>query len=467
MTLLFLPVALPLLFTLLFRLKQFSRPMGIAVYAIAAMTQICLGAEIVLRTIRSGVLTLSFGAWPAPYGVFLVGDELAGLAICASAFLLFCAGICADTQRANALYVRISMLSSAVALVVLSGDMGLLVLGIGWLLFSLLGAESTWRPLPEFKSGGFNDVIFSVFLLSAVAIFIYSITGAFNFAEIYESLKMIPGEISVTLIGFFMLLSAFIACKQFPFFSQLSGHVKHGDFAVPSLLLGSVAIVFFVIAHRMTQLLFSAQPVLSTCLFWAGIGTVIAAALYAVSETRAEASLTGLGLSRFGFVLVFLSVGSAHWHALAILMVFELCLLLPALALLIGCSVRNRMNTVLFGLTCATLLGILPLSGFWFNIHILDFMGWKGVAVKGTAILSALLYALVLFKLWISHFVKQQDSSASPSLFSNTLLYICLVALLGFGVYFASLYDFADNITSELLNANRYSNAVFNTGVKL
>ncbi|MDA1353458.1 MAG: hypothetical protein O3A01_03165 [bacterium] len=457
---LFLPILLPLIGTLIFRTKPFSRPIGLGLFSLFAISQFCLGAEIVLNAYHHAISTLSFGAWQAPFGIFLVGDELAGLAICASAFLFWCAGFSADETRLADFLAHLCMLASACALVVLSGDMGLMALGLGWMLFSVLGVQSTWKSIVELKHSGFNTVILAVFFLSVSAIFCYSVTGALNFAEIFESIKMIPTTIAVSLVGFFTLLSVLFACKHFPFFNLLSGHFDSGDFAMPLILLGSLSVCGLVLIHRMLHLLFPGQLAMTYLMFFIGLGSAIVLALYAVSEARSEASLSALALSRFGFVLAFLSGSTAQWHALAFLMFLELCLWLPCVILLIN-GHRNRVSTALYGFACATLLGLLPLSGFWLGGDILSLGSWQGSLIIGVYILHLILVALVLFKLWISHFMRAPEPNASPSFLAHILITPCLILLVALGVGYPYLKLKTMSMSDRAMNAERYSEAVY------
>ena len=376
-------------------------------------------------------LVFQLGAWPAPFGIALVGDLLSALMVVmcqlvlAGGFLyaLGCRDQCAQYPMFYPLFL---LLATGLTGAMLTGDLFNLFVFAELLVFS--GAALTAMSDDRFGAEAaykyfYISLVASISLLLACGS-LYVSYGTLNIADLAQRIAADPSPPLVLpalalLMAFFMVKGAVM-----PF------HFWQPDFhtAAPTpvhAVLSSVVVKLGIYGFlRMTTLLFPAQAeVIRAVLVVAGAVGVWFGGLGAVGTYDAKRMLAYSTLGQLGFILVAIGWGTPLALAAALVYAFNHSLLKAAMLMLAG-SVASRapvktaafdvitgvgkkmpLAGVLFLLGGMGLAGIPPLNGFIGKLMLfqsgVDAQAWLPLAAIGLAGVITLVYVVRAFqRIW-------------------------------------------------------------------
>nr|MDT0666722.1 proton-conducting transporter membrane subunit [Micromonospora sp. DSM 115978] len=157
-----------------------------------------------------GPLVLELGDWPAPIGIVLVADRLAGLLLLVSAVVSFAVlayaigqGVTSDTAgRGNSVVFHTSylMLVAGVSLAYLTGDLFNLFVAFEIMLvasYVLITLDSTPGRVRASMTYVIVSLTSSLLFLTMIAL-VYASTGTVNLAELSEVIGTIPDGLRTT-----------------------------------------------------------------------------------------------------------------------------------------------------------------------------------------------------------------------------------------------------------------------------
>lgn len=394
-----LPVVIPLTAAAVALLLQRWRRLQ-AAWAVGALLASLAAAGGLLATVWQGSRPVVFqlGAWPAPFGISLVGDLLSATLAVMSQAVIFASALYALGSRDRVVtyptfYPLLLTLTTGLTGGLLTGDLFNLFVFAELLVISgaVLTAVSDDRLGVEAALKYFYiSILAGVFLLIACGA-LYVSYGTLNMADLAARVMADPnrpllGPAIALLFGFFMVKSAVV-----PF------HFWQPDFhttapTAVSALLSSVVVKLGVYGFvRMTTLLFSEQAeALRALLVVLGVAGVFFGGLGAVGTHNAKRMLAYSTLGQIGFMLI--AIGWGTWLALTAAIVFAVnhALLKAAMLMLAGyLASRAPVKTAAFQ-ALAGLGKSVPLAGVLFLLG--------GLGLAGLPPMNGFVSKLLLFR---------------------------------------------------------------------
>jgi multicomponent Na+:H+ antiporter subunit D len=410
--------------------KRYRSQVGLTITAILAALGCSLGLLATVVISRQPVV-FQVGAWPAPAGITMIGDELSAFMVVMSqavlaAGILYATGCKDKCVHYPAFYPLFLTLATGLTGALLTGDIfnlfvftELMVIS-GAVLTSISddrhGVEAAYKYF-------YISLLASMFLLLASGA-LYASYGTLNMADLARQIAARPdlplsGLAMVFLLAFFMVKSAVV-----PF------HFWQPDFhtAAPTpvhAVLSSVVVKLGVYGFiRMITLLYPHRaPEIQTLLVLLGCVGVILGGLGATGTYDAKRMLAYSTLGQIGFILVAIGWGTPLALSAALVYTFNHSLIKSAMLMMAGAMasrapVKSAAFKILVGVGKASpsagalfllggiaLAGIPPTNGF--ISKLLLFQGgiaaqaYLPLAVVGIASLLTMVYIVRSFmKIW-------------------------------------------------------------------
>ena len=429
------------------------------------------------------------GAWPAPFGISLVGDMLAATMVIMchlvlSAGMLYALGSKDQVTQYPTFYPLFLTLVTGLTGAVLTGDLFNLFVFAELLVISgavltaisddTFGAEAAYKYF-------YISLFAAMFLLIAIGS-LYASYGTLNMADLARRIASDPGRPLLPVAIVFLIATFMVKSAVFPF------HFWQPDFhsASPtpvSAMLSSVVVKLGVYGFiRMTTLLFVEQAeTIRTSLIVLGVVGVIFGGLAAVGTHNIKRMLAYSTLGQIGFILVAVGWGTPAALVAAIVFAFNHSLIKSAMLMLAG-SVASRapLKTaafsgltglgksmpfagVLFLLGGMALAGIPPTNGFISKLVLfrsgIEATAFASLAMIGLASIITLIYVARAFqKIWWEaadenlEVKSYGDQLAAPAL----LIGLCLVL----GIWGEPLLQLAWATSNWLSTPENYIQAV-------
>ena len=409
-----------------------------------------LGAALALagRVAADGPVACQVGAWPAPFGITLVADELSVVMVTVSALMGLAvavyalAEVDADRHR-DGFFPLLNVLLAGVQGAFLTGDLFNLyvcfevMLMASFVLLALGGERAQLGGAMVYVT---LNLVASALFLAAVGV-IYGLTSSLNLAELSVRLPALaaerPGLVAASAM---LLLVAFgVKAALFPFYAWLPASYHTPPVAVSAVFAGLLTKVGVYSLLRVVPLLFGGVAGLGPLLGWTAALTMVFGVLGAVAQHHVRRVLGFHIVSQIGYMVLGLALALSATGAVrrlavaaAVFYVAHHIVVKTNLFLVSGLIRRLRGTedlgplgglasarpwlALLFAVPAASLAGIPPLSGFWAKLGVvragLEAGAWWWV---GAALAAGLLTLVSMAKIWNEAFWKAPPAPGEPS----------------------------------------------------
>ncbi|MCB1026700.1 MAG: Na+/H+ antiporter subunit D [Microthrixaceae bacterium] len=487
-----LPVVLPLLGAALsimaFKSRRIQRVISLAVLSSTAAISIVL----LLDADRDGPVVAQMGGWPAPFGITLIADRLAGIMLAVAAVMLISVLVYAIGQPGaernhGAFHPVYLVLSAGVAAAFLTGDLFNLFVAFEMMLTASYVLLTLGGGREQIRSGMTYVVISlvaSALFLTSLAL-IYSATGTVNMAQLAERMDDLPDGVRLSF-GLLLLVVFGIKAALFPLFSWLPDSYPTAPSPITAVFAGLLTKVG-VYAIIRTQMLFgdpTDRP--GTLILVVASITMVVGVLGAIAQDDIPRILSFHIVSQIGYMIMGLGLFTVAGLAGALLYVIHHIIVKTTLFLVAGLvEVRagsGRLKAiggvaraypvlgVLFLLPALSLAGLPPFSGFVAKFALVEAgLSSSEYVVVGVSILVSLLTLFSMTKIWGGAFwgeVQFTEEAADPEsppkglgvmyLSVSMLVVLSLVVALFAG----PLYNLSERAAEELLNPEGYVSEV-------
>ncbi|MGB3393048.1 MAG: monovalent cation/H+ antiporter subunit D, partial [Stenotrophomonas sp.] len=349
---------------------------------------------LVARTLQGEVLVYLLGDWPARMGIALVADRLAGwmlgttLLLAVACLLHACTGWDRRAPHFHALFqFQLVGLNGAF----LTGDIFNLFVFFEVLLSASYGLLLSGGRGLRLRIG-LHYVVFNV---SASTVFLialgilYATLGSLNMAEIGQRIATLPPthlKLAKTALGLLMVVFCAKAALL-PLYLWLPESYARAPAAVAALFVIMTKVGLYALLRVSTQWFGSDAGALAgygaDWLLWAGLGTLLIAALGALSATRLRVQVAYLVVVSAATLFIAFALGNADTIAAGLYYLPHSTFTAAALFLVADLIRRRRFRTgereghelaaalpgktvpgLLFLLGAVAMAGLPPLAGF-------------------------------------------------------------------------------------------------------
>jgi len=456
-----------------------------------------LGAALALfaRVAGGAVAATQVGAWPAPFGISVVADVLAGLMVLLTAsmglaVLVYSLATIDPERERGGFHVLYHVLLMGVCGAFLTGDVFNLYVWFEVLLISsfvlmVLGGERAQLD------GGIKYVtlnLVSSMLFLVAAGMLYGVAGTLNLADLSRSLARPEPGSPVPALATLFLLSFGIKAAVFPVFSWLPASYHTPPPPVAALFAGLLTKVGVYALIRVFTLVFAADAGLfRPLILWVAGLTMLAGVLGAAAQTNVRRILSFHIVSQIGYMLMGLGLGSRLALAGAVFYIAHHIVVKTDLFLVGGLIERlsgsgelrhagglARARPVLAGsflLAALALAGIPPLSGFWAKlVLVLAGLELRAFPIVAVSLAVSLLTLYSMTKIWNEAFWKPAPGSEvvpsavalAPAAYRLALAPIVVLTLASVAIGLAAgpVFALAARAADQLLDPSAYVAAV-------
>lgn len=490
--LLVLPMVLPLIVGIVL---IFLRPFIVTQRVISLLTMVVtfgISLYLLIEAQQSGIVTLDFGDWAAPFGITFVGDSFSLLLVTtayliASISLLYVFSSIGEDKERMFVYPLILLLLAGVACSFLTGDLFNLYVGFEVMLLAsyaliVLGGEK--GQLRESIKYVLVNVFSSFIFLIGIA-YLYGVLGTLNFAHLSVRIAEVGQTPILTTIGIIFLLVFSLKAGLLLYF-WLPGSYGAPPMAIAALFGALLTKVGIYALFRFFTLLFYHEPQIThTLLAVMAILTMIGGSIGAVAYNDLRKIISYNVVIAVGFILSGLAIFNsaaiegAIFYLVHDMIVKALLFILVGLTIYLSGTARlEQMSGMirnypllgwLFFITMISLAGIPPLSGFIGKVYVAQgaIEGGAFVLLAFTLISSIfVLYSLLrIFRnvFWGETIISKDNMIPLKKrvLLPGVLLAVATLAL-GLGV--EGIAGIVTDAAETLMNPDIYIDAVLNQG---
>ncbi|HUF99199.1 MAG TPA: Na+/H+ antiporter subunit D [Ilumatobacter sp.] len=463
----------------------------VSVVTLTAVTGVSIA--LLVGADRDGYVVHRSGGWPAPLGVSLVVDRLAGMMLVVSAIVLLAVMVYAigqggEEQRRVSFHPVYLVLAAGVSGSFVTADLFNL-----FVAFEMMLAASyvliTLGGRPDQVRSGMSYVVISLVastLFITVLALLYASTGTVNMADLGERLESIPAG---TRAAFSLALLVVFGIKAglFPLFFWLPDSYPTAPGPVTAVFAGLLTKVGVYAIFRTQTLMFGTHEWMGTVLVVVAVLTMVVGVLGAIAQDDMKRILAFHIISQIGYMIFGLGLFTLAGLAGAIFYIVHHIVVKTALFLVAGLVDRragsSRLSEVgglvrdapvialLFAVPALSLAGLPPFSGFIAKFALIDAgidaSQWWGVAA---ALAVGLLTLFSMTKIWSGVFwgAPEEEPSSAPEVagrlggpfwmvFATGVLAAASIAI---SVAAGPLYELAERAAADLLSPGGYIDAI-------
>jgi len=488
-----LPVLVPLiaagLSVMLGRWRTAQRIIGVGALTISVGVSIALlvGAD------SDGPLVVQVGGRPAPIGITLVVDRLAGIMLTVAAIMLLAVLVYAigqpGAERNHVGFTSLYLIMAAgVSASFIVGDLFTLFVAFEMMLTASYALLTLGGGRAQVRAGMTYVVISliaSTLFITALAL-LYAATGTVNMADLAVKIGELPPGVRM---AFAVLLLVVFGVKAglFPLFFWLPDSYPTAPSPVTAVFAGLLTKVGVYALIRTQTLLFPPDSRPATLMLVLAGLTMVIGILGAIAQDDVKRILSFNIVSHIGYMVMGLALFSVAGIAAAIFYVVHHIVAKTTLFLTggliehVGGSSRlSRLGNMvksapvvaaLFLIPALTLAGVPPLSGFIPKLALVE-AGFdeRRYVIVGVSLLVSLLTLLSLMKIWIGafwgpateepeHEPHEVGRAGGPLLMIAPTVALIAISL---AIAFAAgpLYALAERTATDLLDPAVYERAV-------
>ena len=391
-----------------------------------------LGAAVTLlaQVSASGPVGVSFGDWPAPYGIQFRFDGLSTALLLLTALmglvtLIFLGSDADPGPRHRLLLPLLHGTLAGVAGAFSTADLFNLYVWFEVMLICALGLIALGGRRDQldaaFKYLGLN--LFGTLLLLAAIGLLYAATGQLNYGGLALAARQLDPALLHTLLAA-LTVGLLLKAGAFPLYAWLPASYPTLPAPVLALfaaLLGKVAA--YAVLRMLGDVFMPEGAALYEVLGWVAVATMVAGVLGAAHHWDMRRILAFHSVSQIGYVLLAVALGGPAGHSAALFSTLHHSLVKASLYLTAGMvasvagsydlrrigglAAARPMLALLFAVMALSLVGIPPLSGFWAKLLVLQEAFAQGrYTWAALALLVSVLTLYSMMKIWTEAFWK-------------------------------------------------------------
>ena len=487
------PIIIPFFFAIVLIFMQrrviLQRVIALSALAISAICAFIL----LLQVEREGIQTVTFGNWPAPFGITMVADSVSSLLVLTTAVLVFFIvwfgfGMIGKAREQHFYYPGILMITTGVSGAFTTGDIFNLfvffeVLLMASYLLIVLGGERL-QLRESFKYILINVISSALFVITVA--FLYSVIGTLNMADIADKIKEINQPGIVTTIAVLFLMVFGLKAAIFPLYFWLPS--SYAAAPIPVLaLFGALLTKVGIYAITRTYTLFFVHDLSYTheILMILSVITVVIGCIGALAHFDLKQIIIYNIVIAVGVILFAVAqlnevalMGAMFYLIHDMIIKAALFMLIGIVIYITGTSNLRKMGGLMhtypalgwFYLIAAFgLVGIPPLSGFVGKLLIIQ-GGFAANNIIGAIIIiaSSLVVLLSAIRIFIYAFwggeqpIQQVERARYVKLFIPTAVLVLLSVAYGVGSEW--IMPFMEDAANVLANPAVYVEAVLKGG---
>jgi multicomponent Na+:H+ antiporter subunit D len=330
---------------------------GQIAYALAvlvALATFAMSLALARRVLTEGAVYYAMGGWPPPWGIVYVVDPLAAM------LLVLVTGMAAIIMPGTYYGVgrevarRTQRLFYTVALLVLSGMLGIVITGDAFNLYvfleisslasyTLVASGSDRRALPAALNYLIQGTIGATFILIGVGL-LYIATGTLNMADMSVRLQGQADNAAVQAALAFILVGAAIKFALFPAHAWLPNAYTHAPsmvsafFGATATKLGAYILIRFVYSVFGADFSFNLMGI-AWVLVPAGIAAAFVGSLVAIWQNDLKRMLAYSSIAQVGYIALGIGFNNRDGLIGAIVHIFNHGVMKGALFLVMACVI--------------------------------------------------------------------------------------------------------------------------------
>jgi multicomponent Na+:H+ antiporter subunit D len=449
---------------------------------------------ILLRVMKSGILTTVAGGWDAPFGISIVIDPMSALFLIITSIIVTAISVYALRFPEGKVYLPkfyffFFTLTMGVNGAFITGDIFNLYVWFEVMLLSSFVLITLGFSKEQLK-GGIKymalNLIGSLFFLAGIGLF-YGKTGTLNMAHLSEILMNDDQSILINSSAMLFMLAFGIKAAVFPLYFWLPASYHTPDITVSSLFAGILTKVGIYAMIRFFTLFFVRDSFLWNELLFILAGfTMVLGGMAASAQYETRKILSYHIISQIGYMVMGLAIFTPLGIAGGIF--FSLHNMIAKTNTFLVSGLINRMRgsfdlkkvgglfkespfvAILFMIPALALAGIPPLSGFFAKVILIKAGFENGnYVITIIALFTSLLTLYSMIKIWNEAFLKNQPEEYRENelkqayklrfadLFPSVLLASVTVLM---GVFASQVFDITMKAAEYLMNPGIYIESV-------
>lgn len=466
-----------------------TRPSAQRAVSVAALVAMALASFVLLNeVVRHDYLIVTFGGWPAPFGITFVADRLGAVMVTVTGVLAFAVGVFGlgeirRRQEHAGFYPLVLGMLASVNGAFLTGDIFNLYVWFEIMLITAMGLLVLDRTRAQLD-GALKYAVLNLFgtllLLLAIAV-VYGVTGTLNLADLARVLPGTEANAALGLSAALFLIGFGIKAGIFPLFFWLPASYHTTSMTVTALFAGLLTKVGVYAFFRVFSLLFATGAGLRDVFAVLAAATMLFGVFGAAIQWDIRRILSFHIISQIGYMLLGLALATPLAMAGAVFYIIHHIIVKANLFLIAG-AVRRATGTydlrkagglmsshpllaALFAIPALSLAGIPPLSGFWAKYMVIDASFRADAAwLAATGLFVGLLTIFSMSKIWVEVFwkpspIERTKPRTVPRLMLIPIAALCLLTL-WIGLQPETLAAYATTTGDVLLDTRSYVAAV-------
>jgi len=474
------PVLVPLLGAALATMLR-GRPRAQRLVMEASITVMAIASvALFAHVMRIGPIVTTFGGWPRPFGISLVGDALSATmslvtALIATAGMVYARADVAARRRRAGYDPLILSLFAAVNGAFLTGDLFNLYVWFELMLVCALGLISLDRRKAQID-GAIRYAVLSMlgatFILTGVGLVVAE-TGTLDLVDLARTVA--DRELSLTLVsgGALMLVGFALKAGLFPLFFWLPASYHTAPISASAVFAGLLTKVGFYACMRVMVSLFGVGmlPGYPAILSVVAMLTMLVCVAGALAQTDLRRLLSFHIIAQVGYMAMGLAIATTGGLRAAIFYMVHSIIVQTNLFFAAGAIYRadgsydlrtaggiarsQPLLAVLAAIPILSLSGIPPFSGFWAKLTVIDEALHQGLGwLAGAALLAGFLTIISMGSVWARGFWQTRAAGriARPVPVSMMVaIAILSAATVLIGLFPGALWNVAGLATSALV----------------
>lgn len=490
---LLIPILIPFIAGMILMFLQKNIPLQRALTLVTFAAASIVSFFVMLKVKTDGILTVTFGNWPAPFGITMVADGMSTLLVFTSFVLAFFIAwygfeLIGTGREKHFYYPGLMFILTGVTGAFTTGDIFNLfvffeVLLMASYLLIVLGGEK--KQLRESIKYILVNVVSSALFVIAVA-YLYSVVGTLSMADISVKIAEIGQPGIVTTIAVLFLMVFGLKAAVFPLYFWLPSSYAAAPIPVLALFgalltkVGIYAITRTYTLFFVHDLSFTHQLLMVLAILTIVFGCIGALATFNAKQIIIYNIVIAVGVILFGVAQMNETAleGALFYLVHDMIIKAALFMLVGILIYVTGTANLRKMGGLMktypiFGwvylVAAFGLAGIPPLSGFVGKLLIVR-GGFEAGNIWLTVILlaSSLIVLLSVVRIFLYAFWGEQGQmvAINKGSYRNMLwpTVLLVVVSIAYGVGAEWLVPYMDNAAKMLVDPSIYVDAVMKGG---
>lgn len=496
--LLVLPVLTPLLCALFCFLIREKRRQATLLTFIGSFTTLAITIALAASIIKLGPKAVSFGQWPAPFGIAFAADLLSIVMLTTMNLVGFIIIIYASAdlyaRRSYGFYlVLIQVMMAGVNGALLTTDIFNLYVWFELMLiasFGLMILDASAKSIDGAVKYVVLNLVSTLLFLTAIGL-LYGATGTLNMADLHTKIQNIDPVLAKSLAALYLFAFA-IKSSLFPVFAWLPASYHVMSPSIIALFAGMLTKIGVYVMIRVFTLIFPIDLMgYQELLSWIAGLTMLVGVLFAASQMEIKRILSVHIVSQIGYMIMGLAIYTPLAIAGAIFYIMH-NVVVKANLFLIGGVLNKRYGSdcltklggayiaypglaFLFLIAAFSLAGFPPTSGFWGKFTVIGAgLQAEFYWLSGLALFVSILTLYSMSKIWASAFWAAKPEGIRVKamkkreivLYYTPIAMLCLLSLLP-ALFYENILNILLQTSAQLKDPTLYIDAILAEGRRI